>query len=1054
MKLFKFISQNILFILTLFLLAFIPLYPKLPIVNVQNTWVYIRLEDFAVLGTLGIYLGLFIRKRVSLKTPLTMAIFAYWVIGAIATLHGVMILFPMLQNVFPNVALLSFIRRIEYMSLFFVAYSGMKGKGEKYVVAVAAVLVATLLGVIFYGFGQHYLGFPAYLTMNEEFAKGVPIQLSALSRVPSTFAGQYDLAAYLVLIIPIIVSFAFGFRNLIIKALLLVTAGLGFGLLFLTVSRVSFFVLLVSLALLLILQRKKWIIFSFIVLSIVFAGVLATVSPRLLQRFQSTVTGVNVLVDARSGVALGQVKQVSRDYFKDRIVTVQSDSKVATGSSSIVPFDKIPQQAQLLLAANVPNGETLPQGTSYINLPLSPVVVNTKYYYIEKDKTSSSSPVQEIVGDFVVKNARAYDLSFTTRFQGEWPRTFLAFERNIFLGSGYGSVSLAVDNDFLRVLGETGLLGFLSFAAVFASGFIFIRKIYNKVDSPITRSLILGFLTGSLGLILNAILIDVFEASKIAFLYWMLMGVVLGAIVSYRDGVINIGRELVKMVTSSCAVLTALLISTFALFWSSSDYYFAGDDFTWLRWVSDCKDCLNPQTILSYFTSASGFFYRPGTKVYFDLMQSAFWLNQGAYHAVSIIGHFLVCALLFLIFKKIFKNYVLAVSGSFMFMILSGYLEAIFWISATGFIINAFLVLLSLLLFIYWKENKKIFLLAGSVISMFASMFFHEVGVVAPLIVIAYDVIFSDFSEIRGNLKKTYPLLLSSLVPYLALRLSSQSHWFNGDYSYNLAKLPLNAAGNILGYLLLTVLGPSTLSSYEKVRGLFRVHVLFSVIGLILAIVLIVLVYKKIFVKLTRSDRKIILFALSFFVISLLPFLGLGNITSRYSYLSSISIALLAVFLFKKLYEFLLENGKQIAVPITFIAVIIFSSLHLFQLQKTSQDWYNAGIRTRNILISIEYIYAHYAEFTKEYYFVNVPIKQGDAWVFPVGIQDAAWLDLGDNDVNIHQANSLEDAFALVGDSNAKVFLFDKSGYFVEYIKSSTGQISPFLVSPALNIKK
>ena len=40
--------------------------------------------------------------------------------------------------------------------------------------------------------------------MNEEFAKGIPIKLSQLSRVPSTFAGHYDLAAYLVLMIPIL----------------------------------------------------------------------------------------------------------------------------------------------------------------------------------------------------------------------------------------------------------------------------------------------------------------------------------------------------------------------------------------------------------------------------------------------------------------------------------------------------------------------------------------------------------------------------------------------------------------------------------------------------------------------------------------------------------------------------------------------------------------------------------------------------------------------------------------------------------------------------------
>src|SRR5438477_201819 len=130
MKFLSWLSDNIFSIATLFLLAFIPLYPKKPILDVVHTWVYVRFEDFA-------------------------------------------------------------------------------------------------LAVVGYGFGQKYFGFPAYLTMNEEFAKGVPIQLSQLSRVPSTFGGQYDLAAYLVLVIPIMVSLAFGFKNLLGKAFFFTSAALG-----------------------------------------------------------------------------------------------------------------------------------------------------------------------------------------------------------------------------------------------------------------------------------------------------------------------------------------------------------------------------------------------------------------------------------------------------------------------------------------------------------------------------------------------------------------------------------------------------------------------------------------------------------------------------------------------------------------------------------------------------------------------------------------------------------------------------------------------------------
>ena len=235
-KIVNFVSENILFIFTLFLLFFIPLYPKLPLLDVQNTWVYIRIEDLVIASVLTLWVFLILFKKVKLKTPLTFPIFLFWVIGAISTLHGVLILFPTLPNVFSNVAFLSFIRRVEYLSLFFIAYAAMKDK--KFIYQVIAVLTIVLFLVVGYGIGQKFFGFPAYLTMNEEFAKGIPIQLSELSRVPSTFAGHYDLAAYLVLVIPIFVSLVFGFRNLIIKASILLTASLGFILIFMTVYRV------------------------------------------------------------------------------------------------------------------------------------------------------------------------------------------------------------------------------------------------------------------------------------------------------------------------------------------------------------------------------------------------------------------------------------------------------------------------------------------------------------------------------------------------------------------------------------------------------------------------------------------------------------------------------------------------------------------------------------------------------------------------------------------------------------------------------------------------
>ena len=1032
MRILRFIRKNILLIVTLFLLAFIPLYPKIPLLDVENTWVYVRLEDLVIAAVLTLWIFLILFKKVKLKTPLTIPIFLFWVIGAISTFHGVLILFPTLPNVFSNVAFLSFIRRVEYLSLFFIAYASIKDR--KLIYPVIATLTVTLLIIVAYGLGQKFLGFPAFLTGNEEFAKGIPIRLSELSRVPSTFAGHYDLAAYLVLVIPIFLSLAFVFKNLFFKLLFFSVSALGFMLLLLTVSRVSFFVLLVSLFGLLILARKKLFAFALLALAFIFL----IFSPNLLSRFGSTISEVKVLVNAKTGEAVSSVKEVPREYFRDKIILkdfAATESAVVADSEDVMPYEEIPDTAFVLVRPNAPTGEDLPQGTGYVNLQLSPVLARTSLYFTEDtaDRAGEvSSEVRAFTGNFLIKNAKAYDLSFTTRFQGEWPKTIEAFKRNIFLGSGYGSVSLAVDNNYLRILGETGLLGLISFILLFLVAGVYIRKTYQNVDSPLVKAFTIGFVAGSFGLLLNGVLIDVFEASKIAFSYWLLMGVTLGTLHLYSKERINPLSEVKKVLIHPYAVIIYFFIIAMGVFLPSYGNYFVGDDFTWFRWAQDSPN------ILRAFIDSDGFFYRPGAKIYYLLMYNLFWLNETFYHLVSIFLHFLVASLLFVILRKIFKNYVISAFSSLLFLVLSGHHEAIFWISATGFLFTSLFTLLSLLSFIYWKERRKKLYLVLTLVFAFLSPLFHELGVVTPLILIIYDLIFWGNVAFSKLLRRDYLILSLPLVPYFLLRFISQSHWFSGDYSYNLFKLPFNVAGNSIGYFFLNLLGPQSLSFYEAFRQLLRENIILSSLALLPLIPLLFIFY-KIFKKFDTNEQKILLFASLLFIVGLLPFLGLGNISSRYSYLSSMGFAVVLVFFAKKFFDYLRPIAdKYTLFMVTVLLSLIFLSLQLFQMQNIHSDWKSSGETVKRFLISFEDVflltqYGTYLDLREKkfsnLYFVDVPIKKGEAWIFPVGLEDALWFALQNKNFTVDIAPNLN--FALDRASmipNSDVFIFSSDG--------------------------
>lgn len=1047
MKIFKWIWDNILFICTLFLLVFIPLYPKKPLIDIVNTWVYIRAEDFIVVFILLIWAILLLRKKITLKTPLTIPIIIFWIVGAIATIHAVLLIFPEIPNVFPNVAFLSMLRRIEYMSVFFIAYTGMKDKGFlKYVIAV---LAGTLICVSLYGFGQKYLDFPAYLTMNEEFAKGIPIQISALARIPSTFAGHYDFAAYLVLIIPILTSMVFGVRNTLIRLSLLAAVGLGFIMLFMTVSRVSFFVLLISLAFVAFLQKKKLILLSLPVLGVVLAVLFISLTPRLLDRFGSTIKEIDILVNANTGEVIGETKQASASLFENKTIMasqyVKSDDiKIVdtdfskASPSALRPFYTLPPKVVMVIPPNTSTGENLPQGTGYINLPLSPVTRKLGEFFYEKPKSSenvgtASAMAFVFYGDFLVKRAAAYDLSFTTRFQGEWPHALDAFRRNILFGSGYSSVSLAVDNDYLRMLGEIGLLGFASFLAIFLALGIYIKKILPQIDSPVARSFVVGFAAGVIGLALNALLIDVFEASKVAFLLWLLMGVTVGVLHFYQKEQVDLYKELKKIITSKYAIIVYLGIVAVMVYSPMISNFFVGDDFTWLRWAAECKN----NCIWQYFTQSDGFFYRPGTKVYFLLMYSLFWLNQTVYHVVSILLHFIVVVLLFLLAKKILRDFSLAVLSTFIFLILSGYSEMVFWVSATGYLFNAAFILLSLFFFIQWNEKKKMIYFILCMSSFILSLLFHELGVIVPILLVAYKFISDGRSTIKQMQKQLnyYVIFIVILLFYVAVRNFSGSHWFSGDYSYNILKLPFNVVGNGIGYLLLALFGPASLSFYETFRDFFRENLVIA--GMISLIVLAGCFYAyRFFVKRTgKEDKKVILFCVLFFVITLLPFLGLGNITSRYSYLASFGVIVFFVFFMKKLYNYLRSSGKETAFSVVVVIISVFSLLHIIQQQQLHSDWYEAGLKVNKFFTAIDSLYTdNWSKDALKFHFVNVPLRVGEAWVFPVGLKDALWFVYRNPNIAVYQDSSLRSAFNVVtaGSPTEKVFVFQDDGRAIE----------------------
>jgi O-antigen ligase len=123
----------------------------------------------------------------------------------------------------------------------------------------------------------------------------------------------------------------------------------------------------------------------------------------------------------------------------------------------------------------------------------------------------------------------AEDTSTSIRINVEWPRALRAFTKNPLLGTGFSSITLATDNDYLRLMGEIGLLGFFSFLLLFVRVILdLVKRIPYPTKIDLESAFVVG-ITGAIpGILLNAVFIDIFEASKFAIMFWLLIGIGLG----------------------------------------------------------------------------------------------------------------------------------------------------------------------------------------------------------------------------------------------------------------------------------------------------------------------------------------------------------------------------------------------------------------------------------------------------------------------------------------------------------------------------------------------
>lgn len=513
------ISNNLLFAASLSLIAFIPLYPKIPLFDILPGYIVrARLEDVLLIVTGIIWLFQAIKNQKDWRSGYLGLVGFYAGAGLISILLGIFLL-----QTIPGELLhigksgLHFFRYLEYFSIFFFVFSAIKNtKQMKIALITLAVTTALVIG---YGIGQKYAHLPLYSTMNREYSKGQAFYLQPGEKVQSTFGGHYDLAAFLVVVLPLLFSLSLALLPkkkkdiLIFSSLQIIQLG-GVWLLFETGSKTAlisyFFGMIVTIFLhLKRVKNKRTKRLAFVASTIAFLAFMAIF---MLTFGKKTTEKLTTLV--RSSF------QTQENALPEDLIGTGMELKKYTTTS--------------------PDGEVT---------------------VVEKLEESTWSP-----------NALRYGISMGIRLDTLWPQAIRGFVANPLFGSGYGTLSKlengqfteadSTDNNYLRTLGETGLIGFVSFYGLVMICIFQVGKSLRD-KKGILAGLGIGYIASASGLLINALYIDVFASSKVALTFWALSGLTLASLTTSKGLVLF--SSLISHFKKHLNLYLALLLAMFLL---------------------------------------------------------------------------------------------------------------------------------------------------------------------------------------------------------------------------------------------------------------------------------------------------------------------------------------------------------------------------------------------------------------------------------------------------------------------------------------------------------
>ncbi|MBZ5648355.1 MAG: hypothetical protein LAN37_14165 [Acidobacteriia bacterium] len=368
--------------------------------------------------------------------------------------------------------------------------------------------------------------------------------------------------------------------------------------------------------------------------------------------------------------------------------------------------------------------------------------------------------------------------------------------------------------------------------------------------------------------------------------------------------------------------IAAVLAPTFFLFLPTIRYCLVYDDFEQI--------VTNPRItawsyLPGYFTShlwahsplQDANFYRPVFLIWLRLAYVLFGAPSAVWHLGSILAHLGATAIVFLLIRRLTDDLKCSALSAAVFGIHPIHAEAVGWISS----VEDPLVTIFLVASIYFYSKRRSPISYVSLLFAVLAMFTKEVGIVAPVLIFAYE---STQSRLKDAALGAIPYCFGAML-YMALRIHAIGHFF-----------PAAPPSMSVGAMVLT---------WPRVLALYAGHLVWPVhlspcydvpVETEIWPLLLLLVVIAGLVWVLRGASPDIRFGAAWFSVTLLPSLGIRYLLEgdfahdRYLYLPSVGLALIATALIARL-RFTTTRIVAVAVVATALCWATISNLHVWR---------------------------------------------------------------------------------------------------------------------------